>query len=98
MKSKAILGLVLLIAGFFGLARPGFSYASHGPMLTQTVPSDEAPLAPALGAMGMFAGFILIAWDDGRREQMIGVPVKMNRLFARNFAHRLKRSSPTLTP
>jgi hypothetical protein len=67
-------------------------------MLTQTVPPDEAPLGPALGAIAMFAGFILIAWDGGRREQMIAAPVKANRLFARNFDQRLKRSSPTLTP
>jgi hypothetical protein len=98
MKSKTIFGLILLIAGFFGLARPGFSYASHGPMLEETVQPDEAPLAPALGAIGMFAGFILIAWDGDRRERMFTAPVKVDEQFASNFADRLGRSSPTLKP
>jgi hypothetical protein len=71
-KKEFLIGLCLLVLGFFVLAHQAYSFASHKSILTLApiqAPEEaqvELPLTPLFGAVAMFAGVVLIVRDRDR--------------------------------
>ncbi len=61
-----IAGLVLIVAGFIGLAYGGFTYTTHkkevdmGPIQVEKKEHHSIPIPPVLGAIGILAGGALV--------------------------------------
>ena len=72
MKKESLIGLMLLVAGFFLLAYQVYRFAAHESIfdLAFIQAAQEAqlrlPLAPLFGAVAMFAGIVLIVRDRDR--------------------------------
>jgi hypothetical protein len=71
MKKTTLLGFALLLVGFLALAYQGFSYIWHyrTPPVDSIEEHNPLPLSPVFGAISMFAGFVLIAREDGTGEK-----------------------------
>ena len=74
MNSKFFLGLILMLAGLVAFAHEGFAFFAQQPWLDQFAveQSNPLPLFPALGAIAMFAGFVLIALQKDERLRSRG--------------------------
>lgn len=66
MKTSTILGIVLLIFGFFALAYQGISYTKRdkildvGPIHATKDTTKTIPLPPILGGLALVAGVVIL--------------------------------------
>jgi len=71
-KKEFLIGLGLLVLGFFVLAYQAYSFASQKRILSPApiqAPEEaqvQLPLTPFFGAVAMFAGVVLIVRDRDR--------------------------------
>jgi hypothetical protein len=71
-KKEFLIGLGLLVLGFFVLAYQAYSFASHksilalAPIQAAQEAQVQLPLTPLFGAVAMFAGVVLIVRDRDR--------------------------------
>jgi hypothetical protein len=67
MKSSTILGIILIILGFFALAYQGISYTKRekvvdlGPIHATKDTTETIPLPPILGGLALVGGIVLVA-------------------------------------
>jgi hypothetical protein len=69
MNSRFFLGLGLMLAGLVSFAHEAFSFIAQQQWLDQIAveQSNPLPFSPAIGAISMFAGFVLIALQKDER-------------------------------
>ena len=72
MKTKMLVGVVLIALGILVLAYQGISYttkdtvAELGPLKVQKENKETIPLSPILGAVALVAGVAIVITSRGR--------------------------------
>lgn len=73
MSARRILGLVLVVVGLIALLWGGISWTHQetvldaGPIEIKADERERIPLPPALGAVSLIAGVLLLVLPDRRR-------------------------------
>ena len=72
MKTHAMLGFILIVAGILVLAYQGISYTTRekaidlGPIQVTTERTRRVPLPPIVGAVALVGGVVLLVAGDRR--------------------------------
>ncbi len=67
MKSKNLLGIILVVIGILSLSYAGISYTHRekvfqvGSLVATADKTDTIPLSPVVGAIALVAGLVLLA-------------------------------------